>query len=41
MGEVWLKMQEEGYVPSDELKLKMAIPFEKEGKATPFQIPKG
>jgi hypothetical protein len=41
MGEVWVKMQEEGFIPSDALKLKMAVPFAKEGKDTPFQVPKG
>ena len=32
-------MQEEGYTPSDSIKLQMAKAFEKDGKPVPFQVP--
>ena len=34
-------MQEEGYIPSDALKLDMAQAFEQDGKPVPFQVHKG
>ena len=39
MSEIWVRMQEEAFVPSDDLKLKMAAPFIKEGKEAPFAVP--
>ena len=39
MSEVWVRMQEEAFVPSDDLKRKMAVPFIKEGKQAPFAVP--
>jgi hypothetical protein len=41
MTELWVRMQEESYTPSDALKLKMATAFEADGKPAPFQVPKG
>ena len=39
MTELWVRMQEEGYVPSDAVKSKMAEAFQQEGKPAPFQVP--
>jgi hypothetical protein len=41
MTEVWVCMQEEGYIPSDSLKAKMAEAFRHDGKPAPFQVPEG
>jgi len=39
MNEVWVRMQEDGYVPSDKLKCTMAIPFIVKEKPIPFHVP--
>ena len=39
MTELWVQMQEEGYIPSDSLKSQMANAFKKDGKPVPFQVP--
>ncbi len=39
MSEVWVRMQEDGFVPSDRLKGIMAVPFVAEQKPIPFHVP--
>jgi hypothetical protein len=39
MHEVWVRMQEDGFVPSDRLKGIMAAPFVAEEKPIPFHVP--
>lgn len=39
MHEVWVRMQEDGFVPSDHLKGIMAAPFVAKEKPIPFHVP--